>query len=143
MAIRIRWYVARASLDVSGRASTALPRLVGPDAYLTAIWAPNRTAPTAALVRVIAEQATLEALEARVDFGTEALVLRVNNLWSSVPNTQRVRNILSAFGVTYQSIPPAMPIGDVVRTLGRRLRGLAWDRREDLVRWLSSEQGED
>jgi hypothetical protein len=91
---------------------------VGSGAYVRAIYAPSRSAPTAAIVRVLQDIIPHAQTENTEGFDSVAIRLRIGGLWSNVPHTALLDSLLSAFGFQYADITETLNAAVILR-LGR------------------------
>lgn len=134
MALRIRWYLAKASIAaVTGRPQTAVVANIGLGAYVTETWAPSRAAPVCALVRVIAEQTQLDTFETLPIFAANCVPLRVGATWGTVPRTVFLVAALAAYGLTPTLIADSTTLAEIVNLLGAVREGPGFHRRMHLT----------
>lgn len=120
MAIRVRWYLTTASLSPTQRPYSALHTVMGAGATSWGVYAPSRTNPQAALVRVVNDTVPLIQMENAANFDTFAIRLRVAGLWANVTRNALLDQLLAAFGFQYADITETLNAGVIVR-LGRAM----------------------
>lgn len=114
----MRWYLTTASLSGTQRPTSALDAILPAGSSSWAVYAPTRTNPQAALVRVMNDLLPLAQMENAANFDTFAIRLRVAGLWANVAHTSLLDTLLAAFGFQYADITETLN-GAVILRLGR------------------------
>jgi hypothetical protein len=115
VALRVRWYLATASLTATGRTTNAVVPRVAVGAHVRSLYAPSSAAPTAALVRVLQEGLQHVQMENGANFDTDIIRLRVGGLWANVTRTPLLNSLLDAFGFRYADITETFNLGVIIR----------------------------